>query len=139
MDVAHRLRDEGYRLTPQRQLVWDVLRRADGHLTAEDIHTAVTEVVPDFNLASVYRTLTLLAELDLVKEVRLVGDKGHWELTHSDDEFHLVCRVCGSVTHHRGPLVGQVREHLGSSHGFAAEEIDLVVHGRCKRCGPRLT
>lgn len=135
MDVADRLRDEGYRLTPQRQLVWDVLRRADQHLTAEDIHEAVSRVVPDFNLASVYRTLTLLAHLDLVKEVRLVDGKGHWELAHPDEEFHLVCRRCGAVTHHRGSLVAEAREHLSTGHGFTAENVDLVVHGVCAGCG----
>lgn len=135
MDVAHRLRDEGYRLTPQRHLVWEALRRADGHLTAEDIHAEVTRTVPDFNLASVYRTLTLLAQLDLAKEVRLGDGKGHWEVAHSDDEFHLVCRSCGSVTHHQGSLVKQVREHLSDGHGFAVDDVDLVVHGRCEGCG----
>lgn len=137
MDVAHRLRDSGYRLTPQRQLVWDALRRAERHLTAEDIHVAVSDVVPDFNLASVYRTLALLAELDLAKEVRLVDGKAHWELAHPDDEFHLVCRSCGTVTHHRGPLVEEVRTHLSGSHGFTPERVDLVVHGVCAGCGGR--
>lgn len=134
MDVAERLRLEGYRMTPQRQLVWDVLRHAESHLSAEEIHARVIEVVPDFNVASVYRTLALLAELGLVKEVRLADDRGHWELAHADDAFHLVCRNCGEVTHHSGDLVGQVRDHLGEHHGFDAQEIDLVVRGRCARC-----
>lgn len=134
MDVAHRLRDSGYRLTPQRQLVWDALRQADQHLTAEDIHGAVTKIVPDFNLTSVYRTLSLLAELGLVKEVRLVNAKAHWELAHPDDEFHLVCRTCGVVTHHQGSLVQDVRAHLTDSHGFTPERVDLVVHGVCAGC-----
>lgn len=134
MDVAHRLRGSGYRMTPQRQLVWEALRRADRHLTAEEIHDEVTRVVPDFNLASVYRTLTLLAELDLVKEVRLGDGKGHWELAHPDDAFHLACRSCGEVAHHSGPIVEQMRAHLASEHGFQATDIDLVVHGECARC-----
>lgn len=137
MDVAHRLRDEGYRLTPQRQLVWEALRRADGHLTAEDIHAEVTRTVPGFNLASVYRTLTLLAELELVTQVRLGDGRGHWEVAHSDDDFHLVCRSCGSVSHHRGSLVAQVRDHLSAHHGFVSEDVDLVVHGTCAACGPQ--
>ena len=134
MDVATRLRAEGYRMTPQRQLVWDVLRQADSHLTAEEIHDRVTERVADVNLASIYRTLALLDDLDLVKEVRLGDDRGRWELAHPDDTFHLVCRACGNVTHHEGDLVEQVRAHLLGGHGFAAEEVDLVVHGRCEDC-----
>lgn len=137
MDVAHRLRDEGYRLTPQRRLVWETLRQADRHLTAEEIHERVSETVPDFNVASVYRTLALLSELDLVKEVRLGDGRGHWEVAHPDDEFHLVCGGCGSVSHHSGDLVAGVRAHLETGHGFVAEEVDLVVHGRCASCARR--
>ncbi|MGH8908485.1 MAG: Fur family transcriptional regulator [Egibacteraceae bacterium] len=134
MDVAHRLRTEGYRLTPQRQLVWDALRRATSHLTAEQIHVEVSKTVPDFNVASVYRTLTLLEELKLAQSVNLGDGKGHWEIAHPDDEFHLVCRVCATVLHHTGDIVQRVRTHLTSEHGFAPERIDLVVHGLCASC-----
>lgn len=134
MDVAHRLRAEGYRMTPQRQLVWDALRRADGHLSAEEIHGRVIEVVPDFNLASVYRTLTLLAELGLANEVQLGDGKGYWEIAHDDDVVHLHCRLCRVVDHHQGELVAEIREHLATNHGFTPEDVDLVVHGVCARC-----
>jgi Fur family ferric uptake transcriptional regulator len=134
VDVAHCLRTQGYRLTPQRQLVWDALRRATSHLTAEEIHEEVSKTVPDFNVASVYRTLTLLEELRLVKSMHLGDGKGHWELAHPDDEFHLVCRICSRVIHHPSELVQQAREHLRIHHGFVAERIDLVVHGICADC-----
>ncbi|WP_165492038.1 Fur family transcriptional regulator [Egibacter rhizosphaerae] len=134
MDVGQRLRDSGYRLTPQRQLVWDVLRHARGHLTAEEIHERVSETVPDFNVASVYRTLSLLSELDLVQEVNLGDGKGHWEIAHSDEDFHLVCRGCATVEHHTGDLVERLRGHLGEQHGFVAEQVDIVVHGVCEAC-----
>ncbi|MGH8903473.1 MAG: Fur family transcriptional regulator [Egibacteraceae bacterium] len=135
MDVAHRLRNRGYRLTPQRQLVWDALRRATSHLTAEEIHVEVSKTVPDFNVASVYRTLTLLEELQLAKSVYLGDGKGHWEVAHPDDEFHLACRICGRVIHHPSDLVQQAREHLLAQHGFVSERVDLVVHGVCADCG----
>jgi Fur family transcriptional regulator, ferric uptake regulator len=134
VDVAHHLRAQGYRLTPQRQLVWDALRRATAHLTADEIHAEVSKTVPDFNVASVYRTLTLLEELGLAKSVQIGDGKGHWEVSHPDDEFHLVCRICGKVFHHPSGIVQRTREHLLTGHGFVSERIDLVVHGVCANC-----
>jgi Fe2+ or Zn2+ uptake regulation protein len=134
MDVGHRLRDEGYRLTPQRQLVWEALRAADRHLSAEELHERVVRTVPDFNVASVYRTLTLLAELGLAKEVRLGDGRGYWEVAHPDDEFHLHCRRCRSVVHHHSDVVEEIRLHLAAEHRFLPESIDLVVHGLCDAC-----
>jgi Fur family ferric uptake transcriptional regulator len=134
IDVAQRLRTLGYRMTPQRQLVWDALRRAEHHLTAEEIHDLVARIVPDFNLASVYRTLRLLADLGLANEVRIGDGRGYWELAHGADVVHLHCRVCGRVDHHEGDEVTHLRDHLSLHHRFSPEDADLVIHGVCSAC-----
>jgi Fur family ferric uptake transcriptional regulator len=133
--VAQVLRQHGYRLTRPRQVVWDVLRDAGGHLTAEEIADRVERQSAGVNLASVYRSLALLADLDLVRESRLgEGGAARWELAHPDEHFHLVCQRCGEVSHHVGDLVGRVREHLDAGHGFEVSSVELVVSGRCARC-----
>lgn len=129
------LRDHGYRLTSPRWLVWSVLRSAGGHLTAEEIASQVNRADPTVNISSVYRALTLFEDLDLVRESHLgIDDSARWEIAHPDDHFHMVCRLCGSVDHHEGELVDQIRSHLGGQHSFRAENIDLVVTGVCENC-----
>jgi len=132
------LRDSGNRLTEPRLRVWEVLNRSDSHLTVEQIVAEVHLADPTINTSSVYRTLALFADLDLVRESQLGPDEGaRWELDHPDDHFHLVCRSCGEVDHHEGDLVDQIRDHLRSGHGFAAEGVDLVVTGLCIACAER--
>lgn len=129
------LRDSGNRLTEPRLRVWEVLNRSEAHLTVEEIVAEVHRADPTINTSSVYRTLALFADLDLVRESQLGSDEGaRWELAHPDDHFHLVCRSCGEVDHHEGDLVNQIRDHLSSGHGFAAEGVDLVVTGLCENC-----
>jgi Fur family ferric uptake transcriptional regulator len=129
------LRASGYRLTPQRVLVWNVLRRShDQHLSAEEICARVQQTLPTFNLASVYRTLALLAELGLAKETRLGEGPAMWEVTHDHEHHHLVCRVCGTIAHDDDPVLDQVSDRVQATHGFAAEEVDLVVTGVCAGC-----
>lgn len=122
-------------MTRPRTAVWTALQAADGHLTAEELAARVEQSDPGVNLASVYRTLTLFEELDLVRQTRL-GDQpaGRWELTHPDEHFHVVCTRCGEVDHHVGTLVEAVRTHLNDGHGFAVEQVDLTVTGRCATC-----
>ena len=67
------LREKGYRLTPQRNLIWEVLRDAGRHMTAEEVAAEVRRTLPDVNVSTVYRTLELLVSLDLVIETRLEG------------------------------------------------------------------
>lgn len=134
-DVGHVLREHGYRLTSPRWLVWSALRSANGHLTAEEITERVNNADPTINRSSVYRSLTLFEDLDLVRGSRLgIDESARWEIAHPDDEFHIVCRSCGNVGHHAGELVGQIRSHLAQNHDFTAEGIDLVVTGECAEC-----
>lgn len=129
------LHGAGYRVTAPRQVVWEVLADAAGHLTADEIAARVQQRRPGVNLASIYRALALLEELDLARESRLgESDAARWELAHPDEHFHLVCRACGAVEHHAGPAVGEIRSHLHHSHGFEAESVELVVTGRCPSC-----
>ena len=129
------LRAHGYRVTRPRRAVWEALHGADRHLTVEAVAARTRELGHDVDLASVYRSLDLLAELGLARSSRLgESDASRWELAHPDEHFHLVCRSCGAVDHHVGSLVAQVRDHLDHGHGFAVESVELTVTGRCARC-----
>ena len=134
-DLATILRERGYKLTSPRWLVWSVLRSAAGHLTAEEIAAEVNDADPTINISSVYRSLTLLEELDVVRSTNLgIDESARWEISHPDEHFHRVCRICGTVDHHVGELVANIRSHLGEHHGFLAENVELVVTGVCPNC-----
>lgn len=134
-DVSQVLRAEGHRVTRPRQAVWRALAESGDHLTAEQLAERVAAIDPEVNLASVYRSLALFEELDLVRQSHLGEDPaGRWEIAHPDEHFHLVCRRCGSIDHHVGTLVASVREHLSGDHGFQAEQVELIVTGTCASC-----
>ncbi|MDJ0960819.1 MAG: Fur family transcriptional regulator [Acidimicrobiia bacterium] len=129
------LGEAGHRLTGPRLAVWDVVASSRSHLTAEEIAESVRDRDPTVNLSSVYRSLSLFAELGLVRESNLgANEASHWELAHSDESFHLRCTSCGKVEHHTGDLVTQVEHHLSHHHGFHASRVELLVHGTCAEC-----
>ena len=129
------LAEAGHRLTGPRLAVWGVVASSHSHMTAEEIADAVRQADPTVNLSSVYRSLALFSELGLVRESNLGAHKAtHWELAHSDEQFHLRCGSCGSVEHHLGDLVGQIETHLSDHHGFAASRVELLVYGTCRKC-----
>lgn len=131
-ELAAVLRRHGHRATAPRLAVHDVLAAAEGHLTAEQV---AARVPGEINLATVYRSLSVLDELGVVRSVRL-GDDGSafWELAHPDDHAHLVCTSCGTVDHHVGSAATQLRDHLHQEHGFEASDVELVVSGTCAAC-----
>jgi Fe2+ or Zn2+ uptake regulation protein len=134
IDLGELLRAQGHRLTNPRRHVWEALASA-GHLTADQVADRVRTADEGINLASIYRSLALFAELGLARESKIGSDgAARWEVAHPDDEFHLICSSCGKVQHHGGDLVEQVRRHLGAEHGFQAATVELAVNGRCADC-----
>ncbi|MDQ6883080.1 MAG: transcriptional repressor [Candidatus Dormibacteraeota bacterium] len=128
------LHTSGYRLTMQRQIVWDSLRQAKKHLSADDLLGQIRKQYPRFNVATIYRSLEVLEELGLIKETR-IGDRGYYELAEEGtDHYHLVCDQCGSTLHIEGDHLVPVLHHITEEHGFVVSSADLVVHGRCARC-----
>jgi Fur family transcriptional regulator, ferric uptake regulator len=134
-DIDGTLRAQGHRSTRPRRAVWQVLAAADEHLTVEQIDDRLRAGDDAVDLASIYRTLALFADLGIARETRLGGEEAsRWERAHPDEHFHLVCAECGDVDHHVGSLVAQIHHHLDEGHGFEVRDVELVVTGRCARC-----
>jgi Fur family ferric uptake transcriptional regulator len=130
------LQELGYRLTPQRTLVWDVLRQQDSHMSADEVCARVQERFPHVNMSTVYRTLELLVGLGLVRETHLGPTRRFFEVEEEVPHHHLVCDLCGKVTHVHDEDLGALAPTLLDQHGFTLRE--LTVFGRCPACRPGL-
>jgi len=128
------LREQGYRLTPQRNLIWEVLRDAGRHMTADEVAVEVRETLPDVNVSTVYRTLELLVSLDLVVETHLEGSACYYEVSPEPTHHHFVCTRCGAVGHFGDELLAPVHAELGDRHQFAVGEIQVTAFGLCREC-----
>lgn len=132
-EFAERIREQGYRYTPQRQLILDALCAMGGHATVEDVYKRVQAQAPTVNLTTVYRTMNFLEELNLVFSADIQGQKVY-EIARPTPHHHLVCRRCGQVTtiadHHLDELVGR----LAQEHNFEAEINHLAISGLCGKC-----
>jgi Fur family transcriptional regulator, ferric uptake regulator len=129
------LRRGGHRMTAQRQMVLRALEQAGHHLSAEDICQQIQEQYPTMSLSTVYRTLDLLAQLGLVLEARLGGDRRVYELAGEVGEHsHLICRSCGAVGHPAELDLARLRAQLARETGYADVALDLMATGLCPRC-----
>jgi Fur family ferric uptake transcriptional regulator len=128
------LREKGYRLTPQRNLIWEVLRGADRHMTAEEVAAEVRRTMPDVNVSTVYRTLELLVSLDLVAETRLEGSACYYEVSAEPSHHHFVCTRCGAVGHFGDGLLAPVYDELGRRQDFAVSQLQVTAFGLCHAC-----
>lgn len=128
------LREQGHRLTPQREMVILALHEADGHLSADDIYARVQAQNPYVDRSTVYRTLELLRDIGLVSQVQIAGDSNRYELAVRSPHHHLVCKGCKAVLDIDVEEIEGLKRRLSERYGFAADIDHLLVEGYCSAC-----
>jgi Fur family ferric uptake transcriptional regulator len=136
------LREKGLKVTNQRLLVLEVLaEHRDSHMTAEDIYELVKEDYPDIGLATIYRTVQLLLEMQLVERINLDDGCVRYEIGESLDDIgahhhhhHLICKTCGRVFSFKDDLLDALESHIEEETGFHVLDHELKFYGQCKEC-----
>jgi Fur family ferric uptake transcriptional regulator len=128
-----RLRERGYRLTPQRQLVLEAVTTL-GHGTAEQLLTQVQRTASGVNISTVYRTLELLEELGLVRHSHLGHGVPSYHPAEHADHLHLVCRDCAGVAEADVGVAADLVRRLSAERGFETDVQHFAIYGRCARC-----
>ena len=128
------LKEQGYRLTPQRTAVWETLRGAGGHMTAEEVAGATRLRLPGIDTSTVYRTLELLVSLGLVTETKLGSARSYFEVSPDPGHHHFVCERCGAVGHFGDELFAPLYQALEAGDGFTPTRARATVFGVCRQC-----
>ena len=127
------LRERGYRLTPQRQLVLEAVARL-GHATPDEIAAEVRRTAAGVNLSTVYRTLELLEELGLVTHTHLGHGAPTYHTADDADHLHLVCRECGAIEEADHDVLDDVARRLAADNDFEVDVSHFAIFGTCPRC-----
>ena len=131
------LRENGHRLTPQRMLVIDILHDADRHISAEEIYKQLHNRYPYANISTVYRTLELLKELDLVTEADFGEGRVCYHVAGKGHHHHLICHSCGKIMNLEESLLHPLENTLLQKYGFEADLRHLAISGKCSECGKK--
>lgn len=134
------LKENGLKVTSQRVAILEALEsRPDHHLTAEEIYECVRVDNPEIGLATVYRTIQLLAELGLIDKLNLgdgfiryeIGDGGQNE---GHRHHHLICLKCNDVLTFEGDFMEDLEERIQSAMEFQVVDHEVKLYGYCKDC-----
>jgi len=129
------LHEQGFRFTPQREIILEVLHHIPGHSTAEEIYSRVQEVSSRVDIATLYRTLELLQELEFVNVIDMGAQGRRYELVGVNQPHpHLVCRSCGRILDLDPEELLPLAACLDRDHGFEAEVNRVAIPGRCAAC-----
>lgn len=133
-DDAAILRKQGHRLTPQRLVVLEVVKRSGQHLTAEEIHAAIVPQHPYISIATIYRTLQWLQEVGMVSPLASGSGPLRYEYLRGETHHHLVCQDCGYEQEIGDDIMDALKANLLQRYSFSAQMNHLAIPGRCGAC-----
>ena len=131
-----RLREHGFRITPQRQLVLEAVEHLR-HGTPEEILVEVQHTASGVNLSTIYRTLEVLEDVGLVTHAHIGHGPPTYHAVDEDTHIHLVCDRCKQVQSVPAMLASAFVEALESEYGFRTDISHVSVHGLCADCRDR--
>jgi Fur family ferric uptake transcriptional regulator len=133
--IAGIIRAQGHKLTPQRHTVLKVMAASHDHLTPEAIYEQARSRDPGIGRVTVYRTLDLLSELDLVCRVHADGGcRSYMMRRPAEHHHHLVCSGCGKVVDFANCSLVEIQKRLARESGFEIKDHLLEFHGLCRDC-----
>ena len=137
-DLKEKFRERQYKLTPQRQTILQAFLDHKGqHLSAEDVYTIVKEKSPDHGLATVYRTLELLSELEVLQKMDFGDGRSRYEINENNTphhHHHLICVSCGKVTEFEDDLLETLESAIARKSNFLIVDHQLKFYGYCQEC-----
>ncbi len=129
-DLTERLSTSGFRFTPQRQHVYDVILHKRDHPTAEEVFIRTKRAMPEISHATVYNCLDALVKCGLVRQVQL--ERGATRFCPNMEEHcHYYCDACGEVFDVPLPKDSHL---MAGPKGFKVDHYDIAVHGLCADC-----
>jgi Fur family ferric uptake transcriptional regulator len=129
------IQKKGLKRTSQRELILSVFLRTEDHLSNEDLYRLVKLEDPTVGQTTVYRTLKLLTEAGLAREVRFGDGRAHYEHNYKHQHHdHMICSECGKIIEFYSAELEAIQDAMAAKHNFEVTQHLLRIIGICDEC-----
>lgn len=127
---------KGLKYTEQREIVLNILLHAEDHLTAEEVYNLVKDHYPESNIgiATVYRALSFLEEVDLISSIAFGTDGKKYESNDKSHHDHLICTKCGKIIEFFDKEIEDRQDKIAYESGFEITGHSMQLYGLCSTC-----
>ena len=135
-DFKNLLKDNALKFTIQREVILQTLYKSDEHLTPESLHHLLQNNFPDLKIgiATVYRTLALLEDSDMVTSLSFGAQGKKYELGAKEHHDHMICTSCGDITEFVDEEIENRQDAIAKELGFKISDHSMQIYGICKNC-----
>ena len=132
--MLSKLKENDFRLTPQRLAVLKVLAVSDGHPTVERIYETVRAEFPTTSIATIYKTVNLLKQLNEVLELGFPNGSNRYDGNKPYPHPHVICTKCKKII---DPNLGSIKDltkEVIKETGFQILNHRVDFFGTCRDC-----
>lgn len=133
-DYASYLREQGYRITPQRQIIMDAICEADGHTSFPEILARVQTKAPAITQATVYRSLHFLLSTGLIAKAEINSGETVYEMIGPSPHHHLICANCQTEIEIDAEPLEKLQADLRARYDFVINASHMMLTGLCGSC-----
>ena len=127
--------ERGLKSTRQRSLIIDIFFGMHGHLSVEEVWARVRQDDPRVSVATVYRTMKLLAESGLAHARNFGDGQTRYEpAVGREHHDHLICTRCGTIIEFENDQIERMQDAVARKHGFKVTSHKMELYGLCKSC-----
>ncbi len=138
MDIRQKFQEKQYKLTPQRKIILEAfVEHQDEHLSAEDVHNIVRQHSSEIGLATVYRTLELFSDLEVLQKMDFGDGRSRYEInekTTPHHHHHLICLSCNKVKEFEDDLLETLETVISRKSNFSIVDHQVKFYGYCEEC-----
>ena len=133
------LQERDYKMTEQRREILQIFldQPSEHHLSAEDVHMILRTNKSEIGLATVYRSLELLASLDILLKIEFGDGCSRYELNLKPNvhrHHHLICLKCRKVIEFDEDKLDELEDEIAKKSGFAITNHEVKFFGFCREC-----
>jgi len=129
-----KLRSRDFRITPQRLAVLRILSTGEDHPSAEQIYEQVKAEFPTTSLATIYKTIALLKELDEVLELGFPDGSNRYDGINPFSHPHVICTKCKKIMDPELMSLDELKDEISTKTGFRIQHHRLDFFGVCREC-----
>jgi Fur family ferric uptake transcriptional regulator len=129
------LKEKGMLPSHQREEIFDTFMRTKNHPTVDSLYDVIQKKYPKIGLATVYRTMRIICDADLAREVDFGDGARRFERKFKRHKhYHLICIKCGKIIEVKSPDIERLQEKLAGQHDFSATKNTMKIFGVCNKC-----
>ncbi len=130
--IIEALRRNGFRATPQRIAIAQLVLGSEDHPSAEQIYDRVTRDNPSISLSTVYNTLRVMRDANMIRELAF-GNNNRYD-PNTSIHINIFCQNCGEIIDTKNDTIEKEIELISKRRGFSITGHRFDLYGVCRSC-----